>query len=44
MAMMRRTTQRQMIWFVGGILVTVFAPQLFNQTIGQLLKKEITVV
>lgn len=44
MAMMRRTTQRQMMWFVGGVLAVVFAPQLFNQTFGQLLKKEITVV
>ena len=40
---MRKKTKDQAMWFALGVLATVFAPDVFNQTFGKLLKKEIQV-
>lgn len=39
-----KSQQRQAMAFLAGALAVVFAPDLFNQTLGKLLKKTIVEV
>ena len=38
-----KAQQKKFMWFAGGMLMVVFAPDIFNQTFGKLLKKQIEV-
>tara|TARA_Y100001936_G_C15964343_1_gene607416 strand:- start:966 stop:1100 length:135 start_codon:yes stop_codon:yes gene_type:complete len=42
--MLRTKQQKAQAWaFLAGVLFTVMAPDMFNQTFGKLLKKNIQV-
>ena len=40
----KKPVDKARMWgFLGGVLFTIFAPDMFNQTFGKLLKKNIQV-
>jgi hypothetical protein len=42
--MFKKPQQRQLMAFLAGALAVVYAPDLFNQTLGRLLKKTVVEV